>query len=110
MRDLVQIVGYLKTWLDGNANVRRLGQRTPHVRSTLNFIRGGWTGYNNDDPKVYRDDVNMACRDYRNAIATMINAIEGNVAPPRGQQALWDNTNKTAAFNDERIGIDVPWI
>ena len=107
--DLVQIIGYLKIWLDGNAEVDGTLQRTPHVRSTLNYIRMGFTGYNNDDPSHYSADVDQKCRDYRSAIATIVNAINGNVQPPSRQKKLWDNPNGIAEFNDERIGIDVPW-
>ena len=107
--NLVQIIGYLKIWLDGKAQVDGVPQRTPHVRSTLNYIRMGYTGYNNDDPSHYNKDVDQKCRDYRSAIATTVNAINGNVQPPSSQETLWDNLNMRAEYNDERIGIDVPW-
>ena len=107
---LVQIIKYLKIWLDGKAKVDGIPQRTPHVRSTLNYIRMGFTGYDNDDPSRYSADVDQKCRDYRSAIATTVNAINGNVHPPSGQKKLWDDANRVAEYNDERIGIDVPWV
>ena len=110
---LMQIIGYLKIWLDGDAQVKGASQRTPHVRSTLNYIRMGIRGYDNDDTQD--KEVDQACRDYRKAIATIVNAIdgigvEGKLEPPPGQDRLWDNSAGTAISNDERIGIDVPWV
>ena len=107
--DLVQIIKYLKVWLDGNAKVDGNPQRTPHLRSTLNYIRMGYTGYDNDDGSHHSTDVDQKCRDYRSAIFTIVSAINGDIQPPFGHDQLWDNTQQVAKSNDERIEIDVPW-
>ena len=94
MYHVTQIVGYLLKWFNGKAEVGGQSQQTPYIRSTLNYIRFGRTGYDKADSKPdWR--VGQICRDYRSAINSICKKLE---VPGR----LWND--------DERIGIDVPWV
>ena len=90
---------YLFRWFDGNYQIDGVAQKTPHVASTLNFIRNGPTGYDVDDAVKAQVPVKgganneTACAEYRNAIAASYNFID---------------KHPELFYDDWRVGIDVP--
>lgn len=96
----MQIVGYLLKWFTGQATLNGAAQKTPYVRSTLNFVRFGRKGYDTADTVF---NIGQNCRDYRSAILTVYKALENPPpAGPDGHQKLWET--------DDRLAIDIPAI
>ncbi|KAK9902889.1 hypothetical protein WJX75_009903 [Coccomyxa subellipsoidea] len=94
---LPKIVGYLLKWFTGQAELNGAAQKSPYVKSTLNFVRYGRKGYDSADTDHV---IELNCRDYRSAILTVYKALEN--PPPAGHKKLWES--------DDRLGIDIPWI
>ena len=96
----MQVVMYLLRWFDGQHKIDGADQKTPHVASTLNYIRNGPTGYDIEhQPDIWaksQDNTNTTvCAEYRNAIAASYHYIDKDPG---------------IFFDDYRIGIDVPAI